>query len=54
MIVAKMPAAQIDYPVRETKDAPLKLVRTMMQAKGGKWRTMTSRIGGEEDGSGDY
>ena len=47
-------AAQIQYPVRESKDAPPKLVSTIMQAKGGKWRTMTSRMGGKEDEGGDY
>lgn len=45
MIVMNVPAAQIKYPVRESKDAPPKLVDTTMQAKGGKWRTMDE--GGE-------
>ena len=54
MILANVPAAQIKYPVRESKDAVPKLVSTIMQAKGGKWRTMTSRMGGEEDEGGEY
>lgn len=45
---------QIKYPVRESKDAPPKLVGTIMQATGGKWRTMTSRMGGKEDEGGEY
>ena len=46
-------AAQIKYPIRESRDAPPKLISTIMQAKGGKWRTMTSRMGGKEDKSGE-
>lgn len=46
-------AAQNKYPIRESKDAPPKLVGTIMQAKGGKWKTMTSRMGGMEDESGE-
>ena len=49
MTVTNVPAAQIKYPIRESKDAPLKLVSTITQAKGGRWRTMTSRMGGKED-----
>ena len=54
VIVTDAPAAQIKYPVRESKDAPPKLVSTIMPAKGGKWRTMTSRMGGKEDIGGEY
>lgn len=54
MVVTNVPAGQIKYPVRESKDAPPKLVGTIMQATGGKWRTMTSRMGGKEDEGGEY
>lgn len=54
MVVTNIPAAQIKYPVRDSKDAPLKLVSTIMQAKGGRWRTMTSRMSGKEDEGGEY
>ena len=47
-------AAQIKYPVKDPKDGTSKLVGTIMQAKGSKWKTMTSRMGGEEDGGGEY
>ena len=53
MILANIKAAQIQYPVRESKDAPPKLISSIMQAKGGKWRTMTSRMGGKEDAGAD-
>ena len=51
--LANKQAAQIKYPVRESKDAPPKLISTIMQAKGGKWRTMMSRMGGKEDEGAD-
>ena len=47
-------AAQIKYPVKDPKEGTTKLVGTIMQAKGSKWKTMTSRMGGEEDGGGEY
>lgn len=47
-------AAQIKYPVRESKEATPQFVSTFMQAKGGKWRTMTSRMGGKVDEGGEY
>ena len=53
IILANIQAAQIKYPVRESKDAPRKLISTIMQARGGKWRTMTSRMGGKEDEGAD-
>lgn len=52
--VTNVSTAQIQYPVRESKDAPPKLVSTIMQANGGKWKSMTSRMGGKEDECGEY
>lgn len=46
--------AQIKYPVKDPKEGTSKLVGTIMQAKGSKWKTMTTRMGGEEDGGGEY
>ena len=53
IILANIQAAQIKYPVRESKDVPPKLISTIIPAKGGKWRTMTSRMGGKEDEGAD-
>lgn len=53
MTITNVSAAQNKYLIRESEDAPPKLVSTIMQAKGGKWRTMTSRMGGKEDESGE-
>ena len=54
ILITDVPAAQIKYPVRESKDAPPKLVSTIMKANGSRWRTMTSRMGGEMDEDGEY
>ena len=53
MLWANIQAAQLQYPVRESKDAPPKFISTTMRAKGGKWRTMASRMGGKEDEGAD-
>ena len=54
MIMTDESAGQIKYPIRESKDAPPKLVSTIMKAKGSKWRTMTSRMGGKVAEDEDY